>query len=118
MSNRSPLLDEFKDKEYREDYTKDHLYGILATQLKVLREQRGLKQFQLADKAGMAQNRISVLEDVNYQRWTVSTLIRLAQAMDLRIRISFEEYGTFFEDDDYNRESLQRRSFEDDPVFK
>jgi transcriptional regulator with XRE-family HTH domain len=113
------FLEEFKDKETRRIYVDDFLNTLIATQIKVLREQRGLTQAQLAELAGMKQERISVLEDVNYSSWTVNVLRRLAEAFDLRLSVKFESFGSFLgEFENLSRESLQRPSFDDDPVFQ
>jgi hypothetical protein len=67
----------------------------------------------------MKQPRIPVLEDVNYSSWSISTLRRFAQAFDLRLRVSFEEFGTLINDyETLEQKSLERRSFDEDPVFK
>ena len=66
----------------------------------------------------MKQERISVLEDVNYESWSVTTLKRLAKAFDLRLSIKFETFGSFLQEfETFNRETLKRASFEEDPAF-
>lgn len=85
--------EEFKDKETRDIYADDLLNTYIATQIKVLREKHGWTQAALAEKAGMKQERISVLEDVNYEAWTANVLKRIAKAFDLRLSIKFESFG-------------------------
>lgn len=112
------LKKDFKDVQYRHVYDDGFLNSLIATQIKVLREERGWTQAILADKAGMNQSRISELEDVNFGSWTIRTLRRLAKAFDLRLKISFEEFGTLLHDfRDLNRRSLSRRSFDADMAF-
>ncbi len=116
LTNR--LRVEFRDEETRHIYAEDFLNTYIATQLKVLREDRNWTQRQLAERAGMRQERISVLEDVNYEAWSVRTLKRLAKAFDLRLSIKFESFASFLtEFDHFRRETLTRPSFEDDPAF-
>lgn len=106
------------DKEYRHGYVDEFLNAYIATQIKVLREQRNLTQQQLAELAGMKQERISVLENVNYSSWSLSTLRRIAEAYDLTLNVSFEDFGKRLRDiDRFGRESLERFSFDEDPVF-
>jgi transcriptional regulator with XRE-family HTH domain len=113
------LKRDFNDPDYRHVYDEGFLNSSIATQIKVLREERGWTQAQLADKAKMNQSRVSELEDVNFSSWTIRTLRKLARALDLRLKISFEEFGTILSDyRDLNRESLSRRSFGSDPVFQ
>jgi transcriptional regulator with XRE-family HTH domain len=112
------LREEFKDKETRRIYVDDFLNTSIATQIKVLREQRGLTQAQLAELAGMRQERISVLEDIDYSAWTINVLRRLAEAFDLRLSVKFESFGSFlYEFESFSRGTLERPSFEDDAVF-
>lgn len=109
---------EFQDKETRHIYAENFLNTYIATQLKVLREDREWTQQQLAQETGMKQERISVLEDVNYESWTIKTLKRFAWAYDLVLSIKFENFGTFFNDyNSFSRDNLKRLSFDKDPVF-
>lgn len=109
---------EFRDEETRHIYADDFLNTYIASQLKVLREERGMTQQALAERAGMRQERISVLEDVNYEAWSVRTLKRLAVAFDLRLSIKFESFGSFLREfEEFNHGALTRPSFTDDPAF-
>ncbi len=110
--------EEFKDKETRDIYADDLLNTYIATQIKVLREKNGLTQTALAEKAGMKQERISVLEDVNYEAWTANVLKRIAKVFDLRLSIKFESFGSFLHEfETFGKESLGRPSFDEDPAF-
>src|SRR4030095_7270085 len=111
-------LIEFQDKETRHIYAENFLNTFIATQLKVLREDKEWTQARLAEETGMKQERISVLEDVNYESWTIKTLKRFAWAYDLCFSIKFESFGSFLKDyDRFNRDNLKRLSFDKDPVF-
>ncbi|HEX9424467.1 MAG TPA: XRE family transcriptional regulator [Pyrinomonadaceae bacterium] len=111
-------LREFQDKETRQIYAENFLNTFIATQLKVLREDREWTQQQLAEETGMKQERVSVLEDVNYESWTINTLKRFARAFDLRLSIKFESFSSLLTDhDSFSRENLNRLSFDKDPVF-
>jgi transcriptional regulator with XRE-family HTH domain len=111
-------IKEFQDKETRHIYAENFLNTYIATQLKVLREDREWTQQQLAEETGMKQERISVLEDVNYESWTINTLKRFARAFDLRLSIKFESFGSLLSDyDGFSREALKRPSFDEDSSF-
>jgi transcriptional regulator with XRE-family HTH domain len=86
------LIDDFEDEEVAHDYMDDFINSSLAAQLKVLREDRGWTQEELAERAGMKQERISVLEDVNFNAWTAKTLRKLARAFDVSLQISFQPF--------------------------
>lgn len=113
------LKHSFRDKDYRQVYTEGFCDSKIATQIKVLREQRGWTQAQLAEAADMKQSRIAALEDVNYSSWSIRTLRRLAQAFDLWLDVEFKEFGALWPQlQNFSRESLVHYAFEDDPVFK
>lgn len=122
MKNISDLVnkvrDAFGNKEYRHAYIDEFLNISIATQIKVLREQRGWKQEDLAREANMKQPRISVMENVNYSSWSINTLKKLAEAFDLVLHVSFESFGERLKDiSQFNRTALEKPSFKDDPVF-
>jgi len=119
----SELLDNIKselvDEETRNIYAEDFLNAYIATQIKVLREERGWTQSELAELAGMKQERISVLEDVNYEAWTAKVLKRLARALGVRLVMRFDSFGSYLDEfEKFGRDSLQVPSFENDPVFQ
>jgi len=119
----SPLGDKLKkslgsSKDYRHGYVDEFLNAYIATQIKVLREQRDWTQQELAEQAGMKQGRISVMENVNYSSFSLNTLRRIAEAFDLTLNVSFEEFGKRLNDiERFSRESLERFSFSEDPAF-
>ncbi len=118
MNLRDRLRRNLRDTEYRHGYADEHLNLTLSTQIKMLREQRGWSQAQLASKIGTKQTGVSRLENVNYSRWSISTLRKIARAFDLRLKVSLEVFGSLWEDvQGASRSSLQRPAFEDDPEF-
>lgn len=87
------LTHEFADKDYAHAYMEEHGNMALAAQIKTLRELRGLTQAQLAELAGMKQERICALENVEYDAWTVKTLRKLARAFDTHLNVSFVPFS-------------------------
>ena len=83
------LWRKFTDKAYREAFVSADISTTIAAQIHALREQRGWTQKQLADAAGMAQTRISVLEDPSYEKSSLTTLKRLASAFDVGLLVKF-----------------------------
>jgi transcriptional regulator with XRE-family HTH domain len=107
------------DQDYRASYAESFMNSWVAAQIKVLREQRNLSQQELADLIGTKQAGISRLENTNYSSWKVQTLARIARALDVRLRISFEEFGTLPEElFKFGRDFLKRESYCKDGVFK
>ena len=118
MTLLTRLLERFKTFGYRHAYVDSFTDSLIATQIKVLREQRHLSQTALAELAGMKQSQVSKLEDVNHTSWKVSTLKKLARAFDLVLVVRFESFGSVLpEIDRFGRALLERKSFDEDPIF-
>lgn len=112
------LRSELRDAEYSEGYAESFLDMAIAMQIRVLREQRGMTQAELAQAIGTAQPAIARLEDVNYGAFTVNTLKKLAHAFHLRLKVSFEEYGSLpAEVGHLTRAELQRVPREQDTAL-
>jgi transcriptional regulator with XRE-family HTH domain len=102
--------------EFSEGYAESFQDAYVAAQIKVLREQNGWTQADLARELSTTQTAISRIEDVNYSAWNIKTLKKLARAFRVRLKVSFETYGSLIHDfDGLNRESLKRAPREKDP---
>ena len=109
----------FQDSDYRHAYCDEFLNSFIATQIKILREQRGWTQETLAKFARLHQSQISEMEDASYSSWTLNTLRKLAEAFDLTLSVSFETFGKRIKDIiSLERERLERSSFEDDEFVR
>jgi transcriptional regulator with XRE-family HTH domain len=110
------LRGELRQEEFSEGYAESFLDAYIATQIKVLREQNELTQSQLAERLETTQTAISRIESVNYSGWNISTLKRLARAFNVRLKVSFETYGSLIRDvKEFNRDSLRRTPRSKDP---
>ena len=115
---KEQLIENFRDKEYREPYAEDFLNTSIATQIRVLREQRGMTQLELAEAVGTKQTAISRIENINNTARNIGLLERIAFTLDCRLKVTFETYGSLVEESlAFNRENLQRPDFAGDPVF-
>lgn len=95
---KKKLLDQLKDKETREVFAAEHVTTGIPFQIHALREKWGMTQAELARKAGMAQERISVLEDPNYEFIPkIGTLLKLADVFDVPLIVRFGSWGEIFE---------------------
>ena len=113
---QNSLRRELRDKGYAHEYAQSFLYSYVATQIKAIREQRRMTQSQLGDAIGTTQAGISRIENVDYSSWNIRTLLKLARAFDVRLRVSFEPFGTLpSEVVAFNRTNLERVTREDDP---
>jgi len=120
MNPLSEQKEKLKDEEYRYAYAESFLNSSIATQIVVLREQRNnMTQEELADAIGTKQAGISRFENINYSSWNIKTLKKIARALGCRLRVSFETFGSLLQEDQtFSEDSLQRPTFEADPVFQ
>lgn len=119
-NHREYLIESFKtDIDARYAYAEDFMNTVIASQIYVIRKQRGMTQAELASAVELKQYSISKLEDVNFSRWNLQALKRVAKALGVRLRVSFETFGTLLnEDENFSKNSLQRLTFEEDPAFQ
>lgn len=97
-AGRYGLLERLKNKETRAAYAGEHIVTGLPFQIHGLREKHGLRQSELAKRAGMAQERISKLEDPNYEFIPkIPTLLKLASVFDVPLIVKFGSWLEFFD---------------------
>lgn len=117
--SRRRLVKKFQDKRYRHGYVESFLDTSIATQIRVLRQQRGWTQKELAERIGSGQSRISAMEDVNYSNWSINTLKKLARAFDLALVVRFESYGEALPlIENFSRGDLEKQPFQLDDEFR
>ncbi|HUY26627.1 MAG TPA: helix-turn-helix transcriptional regulator [Candidatus Binataceae bacterium] len=93
MSSRN--LRKFFRKRYR-DVFGTSITGITAAQIRAMREKSKWSQEELAQKAGMAQARISLLENPNYDNLSLNTLKRIANVFDVALIVRFAPFSKLF----------------------
>src|SRR5436190_437018 len=88
------LAVELSDSEFRHAYMADQVRSMAAFQIRALREQPGRQwsQEELAAKAGTGQSVISRIENPDYGRLTIQTLIEMAVAFDVALLVQFVEW--------------------------
>jgi transcriptional regulator with XRE-family HTH domain len=80
-----------RDKAYRRKFFEGLAQDEVAMQIRSLRERRGYRrQSDFAKDAKMQQSAISRIESATYRGWSYKTLLRVAAALDARLRITFE----------------------------
>ena len=109
-----------KDGSTRSTYAETVSNALVSAQIKALREARGFSQEQLAEGSdGDETVWYFPPREQTYPAWKIETLRKLARAFGVRLQISFEEFGTLFEDlgvAGFGKKKLAPRKFEDDPV--
>ncbi|MGH9376099.1 MAG: helix-turn-helix domain-containing protein [Terriglobia bacterium] len=76
------------DPETKQQIEKELQSLEVGIQIASLRQKRGLNQTQLAARAGMNASKISVIEN-SPQNMRLGTLLRLAHALNQRLKIEF-----------------------------
>ena len=115
---REDIRRNFADFEYRHVYADEQMLIRLSFQLYYLRKQRGWSKVELAERAGLREVMITQMESGNYELWSIKTLKRLAEALDLRLTVSFESFGTILSEMfKCAPKYLERPSFNDDLEF-
>jgi len=119
MSLLTRLIDRLRDKTYRRAYVEDFGDAYLATQIKVLREQRNLTQTEFANLVGVRQSQVCRWENVNNSGWQLRSLKSIARALDVVLSVQFESFGQVMPRIEmFSRDQLERPSFAEDPVFE
>ena len=113
------LKHEFVSQEARYAYADSVTNSFLTAQIKELRDDQGLTQEKFAELVGTQQSGISRWQNSGYSSCKVETLRKFARAFGVRLRITFEEFGSLPEDvRGFTRERLAPRKFDNDPAFR
>lgn len=115
MLNR--LLGKLQSKKYRGAYVAAETATGIAYQIRALREQRQWTQDELGQRLGKRQNAVSRLEDPDYGRLSVKTLVELASAFDVGLLVKFVPFGQMImEIADRSPQGLEVASFSEEPL--
>jgi transcriptional regulator with XRE-family HTH domain len=107
VPDRSDLA-KFDRKAYRDGYLQSKVRGMIAYQIQALREKVGLNQTDFAEKIGKTQSVVSRLEDTEYGRVSVQTLLDIACRLDVALIVKFASYPDFlFQTRDASATALQ-----------
>lgn len=85
------------DKEYRDEYMQAAVRSSIPYQIKTLREEAGISQKELAKRINTTQSVISRLENTEYGRVHLQTLLDVACAMDVGLLVRFVSYPDFLD---------------------
>lgn len=103
------------NSEARTAYVDAELVNGIAHQIRVLRQQRGWTQQDLAGKLKTTQAAISRLEDPSYGRFSVKSLLALGSAFDVALYVRFLPFSQFVAQTwDTSEERFLAESYEDE----
>ena len=86
------MFNNLANKKFRDAFLEENIRMRLALQIRALREKFKWSQPELATRVGNTQSVISRLEDSNYGKFTIRTLLKLASTFDVALFISFVSY--------------------------
>ena len=83
------------DKDYRHAYVDDHVRSMLAYQLRCIREKMGLTQKAFGKLIGKPASVVSRLENTDYGKVTVQTILDIADKLDVAVVVKFASFPEF-----------------------
>ncbi|MBN3038741.1 MAG: XRE family transcriptional regulator [Candidatus Omnitrophica bacterium] len=86
---RDRLKEDLKDPEFRKAFDDEEVYASLAIQIAKIREREHLSQKELAERLHTTQQTISRLENVHNESYALSTLLKLAHALNKQLKVEF-----------------------------
>ena len=84
-----------RDREYRETYVEGHVKSYIPYQLRAIREKLRLTQKTFAERIGKPQSVVSRLENTEYGKVTVQTLLDIAHGLDIALVVKFASFPEF-----------------------
>lgn len=81
-------------KDARTAYVEAELVNGLAAQIRANRKRRNWSQAALAERIGTTQNVVSRLEDPSYGRYSIKSLLKLAEVFDVALIARFVPHST------------------------
>ncbi len=116
---KAKLIDELKNKEYRDAFVSEHIDTGIPFQIRALRDQRKWSQEVFARHAKKHQAAVSRLENPDYGGFTLTTLKEIASAFDVALIVRFVPISELVEWElNLSPKSVQAVSFDEDAYFK
>jgi transcriptional regulator with XRE-family HTH domain len=106
-----PLAKQLNNKEFRDGYLDSHVKMFIAEQIKCLRGHKSQKEF--AKELGTTQSVVSRLENPEYGKVTIQTLLEIASKLDIALLVRFSGYPEFLEiTSDFSEKTFKPKSFD------
>lgn len=106
-----------KSLERRRSFVDAELANGIAHQVRILRQQRGWTQAELAKRLKTTQGTVSRIEDPSYGRVSVKTLLDLSSAFDIGLFVRFMPFTKLLEaTKDLSPSSFEAESYEEESL--
>lgn len=115
------FIRKLQNKEYREAYVADQTRSKIAFQIRTLREQgeRRWSQTELASRMGTKQSVISRLENPDYGKVSLQTLLDAAAAFKVPLLVEFAGWEDWLRRmSDVSVRALERKSFDGERLIE
>lgn len=115
------FISELSEKAFRNAYNSDQVRTGIAIQMRSMREQveRNWTQSELGGLMGKPQPTIARLEDPDYGRVTLTTLLEVAAAFDVALLVQFVEWDDFLKRmKDVSPDALSKKAFSPDQLTR
>lgn len=98
LISRRGLLERIRrNKASRENLVTQNLAEEIAFQIRATRDAKGWTQEELAREVGMTQNNLSRLENPDYGKHTLSSLKRVASALDVALVVRLVPFSQYID---------------------
>lgn len=87
------IKEQLKDKEFRKHYEIERAKVALAQKIAEMRQEKHLNQKELAARLGVSQQFVSQIETGEGKNLTLDTIIRIAESLGHKVKISFPRSG-------------------------
>jgi transcriptional regulator with XRE-family HTH domain len=112
MNVTRKLLEKLRRKAYREAYVEENVRTGIAYQIRALREARGWSQKKFAEMLGKPQSVLSRIEDPDYGKLSLQTLLEVASTFDVALLVQFADFPDFIgRMSNVSPEALNKQSF-------
>ena len=92
-SVRRDLVENFKDKHYRDLFVAEQIFSGLPLKIRKLREAKFPNQKAFAQGLRKHQSWVSQLENPNYGKLTLTTLLEVASTLDVALEVDFVPFS-------------------------
>ncbi|MEW6687556.1 MAG: helix-turn-helix transcriptional regulator [Pseudomonadota bacterium] len=83
------------NKASRRAYVRAELVNGVASQIRILRQERNWTQVQLAKRLKTTQTVVSRLEDPSYGKFSIQTLLQVGDAFDVALHVRYMPFSEF-----------------------